>query len=137
MERKTKCLAKPPTPRILHYRPTGGGQRSQGKFLQLYWQGLEHLIFSDATMHGYHNQILARFAAEEGLSCHWVTAEQLELKHPDLEVLGGGRFRLDPLAGTLDLWDNSQAYGRFREQGLAERIAAAGPPWSDLRVSIR
>jgi len=137
MPSKTKCLPKMPPPRILHYPSTDGVTRSQGKFLQLHWQGQEQLIFADASIHAYHNQILAEFALEQGLNCRWVTPEQLELEHPDLDVLGGGRFRLDREAGTLELWDDSQAYGRFREQGLAERIAAAGAPWSALRVSIR
>lgn len=137
MPRKTKCLADMPPPRILLYPPTNSPHRPQGKFLQLHWQGLEYLIFADASIHGYHNQILAGFAKEQGLSHRWITAAQLELENPDLEVLGGGRFRLDQHAGTLELWDNSQAYGRFRTKGLAKRIAAAGPPWSDLRVSIR
>lgn len=137
MQRKTKRLPKMLPPRIRHYPSTDSVLRSQGKFLQLRWQGVEHLILADGRIHGYHNQILAAFAAEQGLSHRWITADQLKLQHPDLEVLGGGRFRLDREAGTLELWDDSQAYGRFREQGLAERIAAAGAPWSELQVRIR
>jgi len=136
MQRKTKRLPKMPPPRILHYPSTGSVKRSQGKFLQLRWHSQEHLLFAEAGIHRYHNQILAEFAAEQGLAFRWTTAAKLELEHPDLEVLGGGRFRLDLVSGTLDLWDDSKAYGRFREQGLAERIAAAEAPWGELQVRI-
>ena len=51
-------------------------------------------------------------------------------------VSGGGRFRVDTLTETLLLWDNSQAYGRFEESGLSDKIAGAGHPWSGYEVKI-
>jgi hypothetical protein len=50
--------------------------------------------------------------------------------------VGGGRFRVDLERGTLDLWDDSHAYGRFDERGLAARFAAAEHPWRGLVLRI-
>ena len=111
-------------------------QQSSGKFLQLRWRGRETLLFAPADRHRYHNQILAAFAAEQGLPHRWITPERLELNHPDLLVIGGGRFDLDLAAGSMRLWDASQAYGSFRPEGLATGLAQAGPPWDSLALVI-
>lgn len=121
----------------IHVYP-GPGEESliEGKFLQLVWQGREYLIFVSATRHRYHNQILAQFCADQGIAHRWVTDQRLEVADPSLTVLGGGRFRADARTRTLELWDNSQAYGRFVEHGLCERIAAAEHPWAGYSVTI-
>jgi len=51
-------------------------------------------------------------------------------------VIGGGRFRLDRERRHLRLWDDSQAYGRFDERGLADKLAHATEPWNGLRIEI-
>ena len=53
-----------------------------------------------------------------------------------MTVSGGDRFRVNALTETLLLWDNSQAYGRFEESGLPDKIAGAGHPWSGYEVKI-
>lgn len=107
-----------------------------GKFLQLVWHGEEYLVFAPAAAHRFHNQILARFLAERNIDHRWRDEQTLEFEADRLEVVGGGRFRLDANARTLELWDNSQAYGRFTEPGLAQRIAGADHAWSAYRVEI-
>lgn len=123
---------------IIEYSSLAGGAGPrEGKFVQLEWRGREYLLFAPKTLHDYHNQILGQFLAEQGIAHHWASQQTLAVDDPDLNILGGGRFRADPRAASLSLWDNSQAYGRFREAGLAERIAAAAHPWSGYTVVIR
>lgn len=127
------------TTRILYYGPgevSPPGHETRGKFIQLRWQDQEHLVFAPFEQHRYHNQLLARFLTDHGAEYRWARQDSLEFDLPALEVIGGGRFHLDPRAGTLSLWDESQAYGRFDGRGLEQRIAAAGSPWDSLRVRI-
>ena len=129
-------------PSLILYEYCGSGTGTdpgtcEGKFLQLVLQGQEYLVFSPASMHRYHNQILARFLHDLGVAHHWATEERLEYDTSKAQVRGGGRFRLSRHERTLELWDDSHVYGRFDDHGLAEGIANAGRPWSDYRVTIR
>jgi hypothetical protein len=111
-----------------------GHQIIDGKFLQLRLNGQEHLVFASLGLHRYHNQILGHFAETQGITHRWTDGVTLELDAPGLEVLGGGRFRLDPQC--LRLFGDSQVYGRFDPDGLAQRIGEAGHDWSTRRVEI-
>ena len=108
----------------------------EGKFLRLSWRHRSYLVFAAFERYRYHNQILARFAEDHGLSYRWIDACTLEVDSRELQVHGGGRFRLDPRQQRLDLWDNSQLYGRFEEAGLAEALAGAAHPWCRLRIRV-
>jgi hypothetical protein len=108
----------------------------EGKFLQLTLRGEEHLVFAPRVLHQYHNQVLARFLGERAIPHRWIEPQTLDVMSRDVAVLGGGRFRVDTAARTLDLWDNSQAYGRFNEHGLVQKIAAAAHAWHAFRVQI-
>ena len=107
-----------------------------GKFLQLSWRKQGYLVFATFALYRYHNQILARFAQDHGLAHRWVDAETLEVHAPQLQVHGGGRFRLTARQQRLELWDDSQVYGRFKESGLAASIAAAAHPWHRFTIHI-
>lgn len=124
---------------ILVYPPPGGAPEPrayEGKFLQLVLRDTEYLVFAPRALHRFHNQILAGFLAERDIPSRWIGEQTLEVNAPDLAVIGGGRFRVDNDTGTLELWDNSQAYGRFEERGLPGKIAAAGHRWGRYRVKI-
>lgn len=123
-----------PAPIVVTYCP--GGSDCEGKFLQLELDGTEHVVFAPSNQHGYHNQILERFLDEQGIACRW-DGQDLRVDYPGLRVVGGGRFRLHVANGTLELWDSSQAYGRFDDGRIAERIRAAAGPWSGLTIVIR
>jgi Ser/Thr protein kinase RdoA (MazF antagonist) len=127
---------KPPV--ILEYPPPGAGPATQreGKFVQFRWHGREYLVFAPRERHRFHNQILGEFLAEHRLPHRWSSEQTLAIETPELVVLGGGRYRVNTEAGTLALWDSSQAYGRFDDRGLAARIAAAAHPWSAYAVKI-
>ena len=108
----------------------------EGKFLQLRWVARDYILCASATECRYHNQILARFLSEQGIPHRWEGEEKLVVNHPGLEVAGGGRFRLDVIRETLQVWDDSSVYGRFDPSRLAAQLAAAGPPWDRLVLSV-
>ena len=108
----------------------------EGKFLQLRWAGQPYLFFASADEHRYHNQILGRFLSEQGIPHRWEGAENLVVDHPELAIIGGGRFRLDLLKKQLRVWDTSSVYGRFDASALSAELAAAEPPWSGLALGV-
>ena len=110
--------------------------RIEGKFVQLRLKNEEYLVFAEAGLHRFHNQILAQFLTDRGLPHRWRDDQTLEVDLPEFAVSGGGRFRADPETRTLELWNSSQAYGRFEERGLPEKIAAAGHAWSGFTIRI-
>jgi len=108
----------------------------EGKFLQLRWAGRGYLLFAAADELRYHNQILGRFLLEQGIPHRWEGAENLVVDHPELSIMGGGRFRLDLLTKQLRVWDTSSVYGRFDASALPVQLAAADPPWRGLALSV-
>ena len=108
----------------------------EGKFLQLRLVARDYILFASTTEYRYHNQLLARFLSEQGIPHRWEGEEKLVVDHPDLAVTGGGRFSLDVVQKTLHLWDDSSVYGRFDPSRLAVQLAAAGPPWDRLVLSV-
>jgi len=118
---------------ILSYLAAGDGE---GKFIQFMLGGREYLVFAPRELHRFHNQILAHFLADRNLPHRWSGDQALEVKAPDLVIIGGGKFRVNTETKTLELWDNSQVYGRFDAHGLAGRIGAADHPWSGYSIRI-
>ena len=122
---------------ILSYPTDIDGQAPlEGKFLQLRWAGRAYLLFAAAGEHRYHNQILGRFLSEQGIPHRWEGVENLFVDHPELSIIGGGRFRLDLLTKQLRVWDASSVYGRFDASALSVQLAAADPPWQGLVLSV-
>lgn len=109
----------------------------EGKFLQFRWQGNDYVLFATRDQHRFHNQILARFFNDHELPHRWCDDETLEFEIPEFSVLGGGRFRFTREPARLELWDNSQAYGRFNEEGLADRLRASGELFGEGEIHIR
>lgn len=113
-----------------------GWNEIAGKFLQLRWQGNDYLLFAIRDRYRFHNQMLGRFLANHALPHHWRDEATLEFDLPRLSVVGGGRFRFTREPQRLELWDESQAYGRFEEAGLAERIRASGHLYGKGEITI-
>ena len=135
-ELRPMVQARPPI-RVMIYsarQPTSG---CAGKFLQLELKHTTWLLFSSTGTHRFHNQILARFLAEQSISHRWVTPEQLEYDEGHVTVSGGGRFSVDFAASLIEFWDDSTVFGRFDPGQLISQMRAAGPPWSALRINIR
>ncbi len=125
--------------RIIDYpfpQDAAHGHAWGGKFLQLLRDGDELLLFAPKASFRYHTRLLAHYLEETGVSHRWRNERELEFAETVLQVRGGGRFWLDEEAGTLLLWDRSEAYGRFEEAGRGERLAAAGHRWSGYRLRI-
>lgn len=99
-----------------------GAETIEGKFIQFHWQGNEYLLFATRDQHLFHNQMLGHFLTDHKLPHHWRGADDLEVTLPDLNVVGGGRFHFTANPARLELSDNSMAYGRFDEAGLADRL---------------
>ena len=108
----------------------------EGKFLQLRLADRDYLLIAASTEHRYHNEILARFLSDQGITHRWEGTATLVAEHPGLEVIGGGRFRLDPSRNLLRVWDNSSVYGRFDPARLRAQLLAAGPPWDRLALEV-
>ena len=108
----------------------------EGKFLQLRLAARDYILCAAATECRYHNQILARFLSEQGVPHRWEGEEKLVVDRPELAVTGGGRFRLDATRESLHVWDDSSVYGRFDPSRLVAQLAAAGPPWDRLVLSV-
>jgi hypothetical protein len=121
---------------ILTYGIDPDAPEAEGKFLQLTLRGREHLLFARRDLHRFHNQILAQFLEDQGIPHHWIMDQTLHVESSDVKIIGGGRYHADRKARTLELWDNSQAYGRFNERGLKEKIAAAESPWRGFSITI-
>lgn len=124
---------------ILVYRTSAEAQAtgdSEGKFVQLKWRDREYLIFADFDTHRYHTQILGQFLDEQGIPHHWDDPQHLDLENSPVAVMGGGRYRADTANKALELWDDSQAYGRFQDEGLTERLARTTHPWQGFSVRI-
>jgi hypothetical protein len=109
----------------------------QGKFVQFEWQGTEYLLFATKDRHRFHNQMLAHFFDDNSIAHRWLDDETLEFDGDTVKVAGGGRFLYRRELNLLELWDNSQAYGRFNETGIEVKIHAAEHPWSSVRVTVR
>jgi hypothetical protein len=129
-------MANPSQHNVVVTLPYGAAAPVEGKFVQLRLRGKEYLLFAAPELHRFHNQILADFLEHQHIAYHWTDNQTLAIDLPELTVVGGGRFRADGDTRTLTLWDNSQAYGRFDERGLKEKIGSAESPWKDFSITI-
>ena len=110
---------------------------SAGKFLQISCAGIPWLLFATPDTCRFHNRMLSRFLDDAAIPYRWTSPETLDVADERIKVIGGGRFRLDPLGQHLELWDDSHAYGRFDASLVADQLASAGAPWDGLHLQIR
>ena len=126
-----------PATRVTTYPAFPMDTTRAGKFLQISCAGIPWLLFATPDACRFHNQILSRFLDGAAIPYRWTSPETLEVNDERIEVIGGGRFRLDPLGQHLELWDDSHAYGRFDASLVADQLASAGAPWERLRLQVR
>jgi hypothetical protein len=126
--------------RVIDYSSTFYGTTlppvRSGKFLQIVDAGeeIETVLLSPYDLSKYHAQILERYCFLNGIAGRF-------LKNPDLyqvtgaaiEVVGGGHWKLD--GGLLRLMGESTMYGKYRPDGLAEKIRAI-PEYRALDVAV-
>lgn len=110
----------------------------QGKFLQLLEDGEnETLVLSPYGLSKFHAQILERYCLLNDLDGRFLRKpEYYAALGADIEVFGGGHWKIDDLSLRLELYGESTAYGRFDPDGLAERIGAL-PTYRSYRIVVR
>jgi hypothetical protein len=126
-------------PRMLVYTSEEHSQfvnELAGKFLQFIWNDQIWLVFASSELHRYHTQILEHFLKDRGIPHSWIDDQTLKVGDPAVEITGGGRFRVKEAETILELWDNSQAYGRFNETSVTDEIASSDHPWSKFYIRI-
>lgn len=125
-----------PPCKIVNYPPLADEAELEGKFVQFQWRGITYLLFAIKAEHRFHNQMLGRFFEEHAIPHHWQGKEALIVDSDEVSVSGGGRFRYTRGSNRLELWDNSQVYGRFDDTVLEQCIHAATHPWATVEVMI-
>lgn len=110
----------------------------QGKFLQLVEGGkIETLVLSPYGLSKFHAQILERYCLLNDLDGRFLRKpEYYAALGADIEVFGGGHWKIDDLALRLELYGESTAYGRFDPDGLAEKIGGL-PTYRSYRIVVR
>ena len=120
---------------VVTYPPMDGDLRSmQGKLLQVRLPDRDCLVLAASQACSYHNQALARLLTEQAIPCRWESAAVLVWEHPEVQVIGGGRFQLLADRQAIRVWDSSGVYGPFDPQRLADQLQHAPAPWSGLRL---
>jgi Janus/Ocnus family (Ocnus) len=102
--------------------------RRSGKFVQIVNHSTndEYLVLSPKELSLFHAMIVERFFRLKGN----ITGSYNEKKDfytvldPDWEVIGGGMWAIDSRKKTLSMSGESQAYGRFSDTDLKEKVKA-------------
>lgn len=101
-----------------------------GKFVQIFSIGTsdtEYLIFSPKPIAPYHADIVERFCLQKEIDGYYDKGRYVYIIHnQNWKVKGGGKWLIDDNVRTLNLFDDSKAYGRFNSKGLQEKILSEG-----------
>ncbi|MFN3739858.1 MAG: hypothetical protein ACK4TF_04195 [Thermodesulfovibrionales bacterium] len=95
-----------------------------GKFVQLWYKGEEYMVFSPKEFKKYHSNIVELFSKDMNLAGAYDSEQKrFDIFEPEWKIIGGGKFEIDRKEKILRLYDDSMAYGRFNDEGLAQRLA--------------
>ena len=110
----------------------------QGKFVHLIEGGEEEfLVLSPYELSVFHAQILERYCQLNGLEGRFIRKPELyEIIGADIEVIGGGHWKLDEAQLKLALFGESTVYGKFGAEGLQEKVQALSE-YKNYEVVIR
>jgi len=98
----------------------------QGKFVHLV-EGRkdEILVLSPYELSMFHAQIIERYCTLNGVEGRFIRKPELyEIIGADIEIIGGGHWKLDEKEFSLALFGESTIYGRFRAEGLQSKLQA-------------
>jgi len=96
-----------------------------GKFVQIKNGNTLYLVFSPKEFTKYHANIVERFCMDKGIEGSYdAKGERFFIRDVSWQVLGGGKFEWDKNKMIIKLYDNSMAYGKFRNEGLKEMLSA-------------
>ena len=117
--------------------PDGVPAARQGKFLHLVEDGgNELLVLSPYELSRFHAQILERYCTLNGIEGRFVRKPDFyEATGPDVEVVGGGHWKLDEAEYRLELFGESKIYGRFGAAGLEDKVRTL-PEYAKYKVVI-
>jgi hypothetical protein len=110
----------------IHYVGRKGPVPSKrgGKFVQLRNAYYEYVVLAPVEFSTYHANIVERFCRDERIDGRYTTRkmDEYRLKAAGWQVVGGGFWEMEEDGKFLSLRGASQAYGRFDEEGLADKI---------------
>ena len=105
--------------------PDGMPAARQGKFVHLVAGEEELLVLSPYELSMFHAQILERYCGLNGVEGRFVRKPELyEVTGADVEIIGGGHWKLDEAQFRLALFGESTVYGRFGAEGLQRKVRA-------------
>ena len=117
--------------------PDGMPAVRQGKFLHLLEGGeKELLVMSPYELSMFHAQILERHCKINGVEGRFIRKPELyEVIGADIEVIGGGHWKLNETEFQLRLFGESTVYGKFRAQGLLEKVRSI-PEYGQYKIVV-
>lgn len=111
----------------LYFLNLAGAQipdRFSGKFVQIWHGDREYFVLSPKEFKKYHANIVELFSKDRGLAGAYDSEQKhFDIFEPEWKIIGGGKFEIDRKERILRLYDDSMAYGRFNDKGLAERLS--------------
>jgi len=109
----------------------------QGKFLQIVDDGeIELLVLSPYELSKFHAQILERYCMLQDIEGRYVKKpDHFRATGADIEVIGGGHWKIDESVLRLVLNGESTVYGRFNSEGLSGKVRKL-PKYSAYTVVV-
>ena len=110
----------------------------EGKFVHIVGPSEEFVVFAPYGTVKWHAQIVIEFCRRHNdASCTSLHGgEDARFDIPGWSVAGGGHYRLNRQARTLELGGSSKAYGHFNAVTLPGKIHTV-PGWAEYKISAR
>ena len=107
-----------------------------GKFVQIRNGNMLYLVLSPKEFTKYHANIIERFCMDKGIEGSYdAKQEKFFIQDQAWVIVGGGKFERDGIKKAIKLFDNSMAYGKFKDEGLKEVLASL-PEFSGYTITI-
>lgn len=107
-----------------------------GKFVQIQQGENEYLVFSPKEFTKYHANIVEYFSKDRRLIGSYDSDhKRYDIFESGWNIIGGGKFEIRRKEKILRLYDDSMAYGKFRSEGLTERLLKT-EEFSDYRIIV-
>ena len=107
-----------------------------GKFVQIRNGKMLYLVLSPKEFTKYHANIIERFCMDKGIEGSYdAKQEKFFIQDQAWVIVGGGKFERDGIKKAIKLFDNSMAYGKFKDEGLKEVLASL-PEFSGYTITI-
>lgn len=123
----------------LYYREiakTGIPPVIEGKFVQIRNESAEYLVISPKELTKYHANIVERFCLDKRLEGYYdPERKRYTIADRAWTISGGGKYVIDTAQKTVRLYDESQAYGKFLNQGLPDKMLSL-PDFAGFTVQI-